>query len=179
VPLVLEPVQRPHPPLWQGVVAPAAAEAAARRGANIVCTAGNAVARGVAERYLECWHGSGDAAAPLVGVLRNIYVAETDDEAVAVARPAYQAWYDSLVSLWRQFNSVPIRFHDTLDRALAHDAAIAGSPATVRAEVERHLAETGANYFVGRFAYGTLSHEQAARSLELFARDVMPHFTKD
>jgi len=62
---------------------------------------------------------------------------------------------------------------------VANDAAIVGSPTTVRAEVERHLAATGCSYFIGRFMYGTLSHEEAMRSLDLFAREVMPHFQKD
>jgi len=174
VPVELSPVQRPHPPLWQGVVTPESAAAAARRGANIVSTAANAAVRRVVERYTEVWEGKGDM--PLIGALRNIYVAETDAEALAVARPAYKAWYDSLVSLWRQFNSAPIRFHESLDLALANDVAIVGSPATVRAEVERHLDATACTYFMGRFMYGTLSHAQAARSLDLFAREVMPHF---
>ena len=56
-----------------------------------------------------------------------------------IAAPAYKVWYDSLVSLWRQFNTVPVRFAETLERALTIDAAIVGSPATVRAEVERFL----------------------------------------
>lgn len=76
-----------------------------------------------------------------------------------------------------EFNSIPMRFAESLDRALEIDAAIVGSPATVRAEIERHLAETGCNYFVGRFVYGNLGHERARRSLDLFAREVLPHFT--
>jgi alkanesulfonate monooxygenase SsuD/methylene tetrahydromethanopterin reductase-like flavin-dependent oxidoreductase (luciferase family) len=41
VPMELAPVQRPHPPLWQGVVRPDAAADAARRGVNIVSTLGS------------------------------------------------------------------------------------------------------------------------------------------
>src|SRR5206468_4766738 len=65
---------------------------------------------------------------------------------------------------------------ETLERALTIDAAIVGSPATVRAEVERHLAATGCNYFVGRFMYGNLSYEQASRSLAFWSTEVMPRF---
>src|SRR5688572_5673904 len=95
-----------------------------------------------------------------------------------VARPAYQRWYESLTHLWRQFNTVPLRFADTLDRAIENDTAVVGSPATVRAEVERHLAATGCNYFVGRFVYGNMPADAAARSLDLFAREVIPHFSR-
>jgi hypothetical protein len=48
----------------------------------------------------------------------------------------------------------------------------------VRAEVERHVAASGCNYFVGRFDYGNLPADAARRSLDLFAREVMPHFAR-
>ena len=95
-------------------------------------------------------------------------------EAMKIAVPAYKAWYDSLVHLWRKFRSIPYHFAESLEIALAKDSAIVGSPATVRAEIERHIAESRCNYFVTRFAYGTLTHEQAARSVALFATEVMP-----
>ena len=65
-----------------------------------------------------------------------------------------------------------------LERAIEIDTAIVGSPATVRDEVERHLAASGGNYFVGRFVYGNMPFDAAMRSLDLFAREVMPHFTR-
>ena len=172
VPMELEPVQKPHPPLWQGVVRPDGAAEAARRGVNIVSTLGNAALAQVARSFYDAGGKS-----LLVGAQRHVLVADTDAEAMKLAQPAYQRWYESLTSLWRAFNSVPFRFAESLEKALANDVAIVGSPATVRAEVERHVAATGCNYFVGRFMYGNLPHEVAARSMELFAREVMPHFT--
>jgi alkanesulfonate monooxygenase SsuD/methylene tetrahydromethanopterin reductase-like flavin-dependent oxidoreductase (luciferase family) len=130
----------------------------------------------VVERYFEAWSKKPGETTPMVGIQRHVFVAETDTEATAGARSAYQTWYDSLTSLWRQFNTVPVRFAATLERALTIDAAIVGSPATVRAEVERHLAATGCNYFVGRFMYGNLTFEQARRSLALWSSEVMPKF---
>jgi alkanesulfonate monooxygenase SsuD/methylene tetrahydromethanopterin reductase-like flavin-dependent oxidoreductase (luciferase family) len=176
VPIELTPVQRPHPPLWQGVTSPEGAAGAAARGVNIVGTAPNARMKEVVDRYFEAMAVQPGGSMPMVGLQRHVFVAETDAEAVAGARAAYKAWYDSLVSLWRQFNTVPFRFAESLERALAVDAAIVGSPATVRAEVERHLATTGANYFVGRFMFGNLGFEPAARSLALFSTEVMPRF---
>jgi alkanesulfonate monooxygenase SsuD/methylene tetrahydromethanopterin reductase-like flavin-dependent oxidoreductase (luciferase family) len=113
---------------------------------------------------------------PYVGLQRSVFVADTDAEALRLARPAYQRWYESLTHLWRQFNTVPMRFAETLDRAIELDTAVVGSPATVRAEVERHLAASGCNYFVGRFVYGNMPFDAALRSLDLFAAEVMPHF---
>ena len=174
VPIELEPVQRPHPPLWQGVTSAESAAAAARRGASVVSHGPLAGVRPIAEAYLAASAGRG-----LVGCGRHIFVADTDAEALKTAAPAYKAWYDSLVSLWRTFRSIPFHFAESLEVALAKDAAIVGSPATVRAEIERHLAGSRCNYFVTRFAYGSLTHEQSLRSLSLFTSEVMPHFTQE
>ena len=178
VPIELTPVQQPHPPLWQGVVSPESAREAARRGASVAGNAPNATMKSIAEAYYEARQAAGAAVggAGLVGAQRHVYVAETDAEAMKIAAPAYKVWYDSLVSLWRKFRSVPYHFAESLELALARDAAIVGSPSTVRAEIERHVAGTGCNYFVTRFAYGSLTHEHAARSLALFASEVLPHF---
>lgn len=54
--------------------------------------------------------------------------------------------------------------------------AIAGSPDTIREYMDEYLA-TGANYFVCSFQWGNLTHDQAMRSIELFATEVMPHYT--
>jgi len=178
VPMELTPVQAPHPPLWQGVVRPDGAADAARRGVNIVSTLGSPALKPLVERYFETWSGRGGAPAPLVGAQRSVFVADTDAEALRLARPAYQRWYESLTHLWRQFNTVPMRFAETLDRAIEIDTAVVGSPATVRAEVERHLAASGCNYFVGRFVYGNMPLDAALRSLDLFATEVMPHFRR-
>jgi alkanesulfonate monooxygenase SsuD/methylene tetrahydromethanopterin reductase-like flavin-dependent oxidoreductase (luciferase family) len=175
VPMELEPVQRPHPPLWQGVVSPESAAAAARRAVNVVTNAPSTAVRSVVDAYFAAWNGT-EAARPLVGMQRHVYVADTDEEALTVARPAYKVWYDSLTSLWRQFGSAPVRFADSLDRAIANDAAIVGSPDTVRAELARHLETSACTYFVGRFVFGTLGYERASRSLALFSREIMPQF---
>jgi alkanesulfonate monooxygenase SsuD/methylene tetrahydromethanopterin reductase-like flavin-dependent oxidoreductase (luciferase family) len=174
VPMELEPVQQPHPPLWQGVVRPDGAAEAARRGVNIVSTLGTTALRAVVQSFREAAAGQ----PLLVGAQRHVLIADTDDEAMKLARPAYQRWYENLTSLWRSFNSVPLRFFDTLEKAVENDVAIVGSPATVRAEVERHVRASGCNYFVGRFMYGNLPYPVAARSQDLFAREVMPHFAR-
>ena len=53
--------------------------------------------------------------------------------------------------------------------------SVAGSPETIRRYMDEYVA-TGANYFVGAFQWGDLSHEQAMRSIELFTNEVMPHY---
>ena len=55
---------------------------------------------------------------------------------------------------------------------------IAGSPATVRAEIERQVRELGVNYLLTYLFLGTMSLAEALRSLELFRSEVMPHLAK-
>src|SRR5207247_4396537 len=130
VPMELEPVQRPHPPLWQGVTSAESATAAAKRGASVVGHGPIAGLRPIVEALLAAWDGRASGAG-LVGCGRHIHVAETDAEAMKIAAPAYRAWYDSLVSLWRKFRSVPFHFEVERHRAelapQAHQAVVPGA----------------------------------------------------
>ena len=54
---------------------------------------------------------------------------------------------------------------------------IAGSPASIRQYLDEYL-KTGANYFVCSFQWGSLTHGQAMRSLELFVEEVMPYYVE-
>jgi alkanesulfonate monooxygenase SsuD/methylene tetrahydromethanopterin reductase-like flavin-dependent oxidoreductase (luciferase family) len=62
------------------------------------------------------------------------------------------------------------------EACLADGTAISGSPETVRAEIERQVAELGVNYLLTYLFLGTMSLEEALRSLRLFATEVMPKF---
>ena len=53
-------------------------------------------------------------------------------------------------------------------------AVSAGSPATVTEIIRKQMAEAGADYFVGQFAFGDLTLEETRHSIELFAGEVMP-----
>jgi hypothetical protein len=55
---------------------------------------------------------------------------------------------------------------------------IAGSPATVRTEIERQVAELGINYLLTYLFLGDMSLPDALRSLQLFSTEVMPHLEK-
>ena len=121
---------------------------------NVVSNAPCATVKTLVEAYFEAWKDEDGGAPPLVGMQRHVVVADTDAEALSSARDAYRRWYESLTQLWRQFGTVPVSFADSLEGAIQRDAAIVGSPATVRAEVQRQLEATGANYFVGRFLFG-------------------------
>jgi alkanesulfonate monooxygenase SsuD/methylene tetrahydromethanopterin reductase-like flavin-dependent oxidoreductase (luciferase family) len=64
------------------------------------------------------------------------------------------------------------------NEAVANGTVIAGSPDTVRAEIERQIKELGINYLLTYLFLGTMSLADALRSLSLFSTEVMPHLAK-
>ena len=180
VPIELWPVQKPHPPLWYGVVVPSSAVWLAQHGINVIALADNKEVRAITDRYRAEWAARTDVAGqphPKMGVGRHVVVAETEREAHALAEPAYNDWYKNMNHLWKVHGTtVRAAYAPDYQTVRKMDTTIVGTPRQVRDEVRRHIEETGANYFVGRFCFGSLPHDAAMRSLRLFADEVMPHF---
>jgi alkanesulfonate monooxygenase SsuD/methylene tetrahydromethanopterin reductase-like flavin-dependent oxidoreductase (luciferase family) len=107
-----------------------------------------------------------------------VVVAETGDEAFEIARAAHSDFYRSITKLWHDHDDHSVDGLFAWETAMQQETMIAGSPARVREQMV-HLVETsGCNYVICSFAWGTLSHEHALRSLRLFAREVMPAFSR-
>ena len=176
VPVTLEPLQRPHPPIWYGAHAPDSAARAARRCLNIINLDPTAHIRETVASYRKTWREThGDTPLPKIGLGRFIVVGETDAEAMGLASRAYRPWYDSFIYLPRllgrtQAHPRPPEF----EALMARGQGIAGSPATVRELLTAQLAETGCNYVVGQFAFGDMTLQEALHSIGLFVREVMP-----
>jgi alkanesulfonate monooxygenase SsuD/methylene tetrahydromethanopterin reductase-like flavin-dependent oxidoreductase (luciferase family) len=183
-PIEIRPKQEPNPPFWYGASSPEGLQFAARHGMNIVTGGPNPMVQATAAVYRELREKHRDTPSdlnphlktPTVGALRHFYVADTDQQAEAVSRPAYKAFYANITKLFRDFGMVPTIFTDDIKLARAHQAAIVGSPATVRDAIAVYFEQTGCNYLVLSFAWGSLTYEQSRRSLDLFAAEVMPHF---
>ena len=224
VPMRLRPKQTPYPPLWY-MRNP---ETAALAGMNCMVVGGLDRFEANVVRYKRLWNqhqGEGALTAqgtePKMGLVTHMVVADTDEEAQAAAKPAWDAYRWNLARPRRleaerrkltQFleradsgdarqGSTPVRHlaleerHDleaTLQELSKEDrkerkeqrlnpgglgaGAVAGSPDTVRQYMDEY-SKCGANYFVCSFQWGNLSHEQACRSIELFAEEIMPAFT--
>jgi alkanesulfonate monooxygenase SsuD/methylene tetrahydromethanopterin reductase-like flavin-dependent oxidoreductase (luciferase family) len=181
VPIVMKPAQLPYPELWYGLGNPASAAWCAQHGACTITRRPPAQVRQVLELYRTEWRrlGRSEADLPLLGVNRHIVVADTEAEALDVARRSYPAWRHHMGLLWHRYD-VPFPLEAALpeDWALLqqHGDAIAGTPAMVRDYIAGEIAATGVNYYVCDFAFGTISHQEAMRSLELFVDEVMPAF---
>lgn len=178
VPIEMQPVQKPHPPLWYGANSLESADRLARQRCNTVV---GMKADGVgqfAARFRAAWKAleRREEDMPFIGLSRHIVVGDTDREAQSAAKRAFVLWYDALIHLWRAHGVglprqlIPAEFED----ALSAGYIIAGAPSTVRERMRRDNEVAGINYCLCRLAFGDLSLEESTRSVELFAREVMP-----
>jgi alkanesulfonate monooxygenase SsuD/methylene tetrahydromethanopterin reductase-like flavin-dependent oxidoreductase (luciferase family) len=178
VPMELEPLQKPHPPVWYGVHSPVSAERAARQGLNIVSLDPADKTREFTDRYRKVWREAQEKnpVAPLIGLGRFIFVAETDEEALKIGRRAYPIWHRSFNYLFHlRGGKGPVHQRPSeLDALIQVGQGIAGSPATVTKFLQEQMGQGGCNYLVGQFAFGDLWPEETARSLDLFIKHVMP-----
>jgi alkanesulfonate monooxygenase SsuD/methylene tetrahydromethanopterin reductase-like flavin-dependent oxidoreductase (luciferase family) len=95
LPMRLQPLQRPYPPLWYM----RNAETAALEGMNTVIVGTLESLATEVVRYREVWaktHGAGTPTAqgqtPKIGLVVHMVVDETDDKAIAAAQPAWEKY---------------------------------------------------------------------------------------
>ncbi len=105
--MVLRPVQRPHPPLWYGVNVPDNAEWPAANDVNILAFGPRQIVRPIFERYRATRHRLGKDGSTLYGVGKHVVVADTDAEALAIARRAYPRWRASFRWLFERHGIEP------------------------------------------------------------------------
>lgn len=186
IPLHVTAIQRPHPPIWYPTSNPESIARTAAEGMHTVfgfafVSPPLEVIREHSRVYFDALAAasdrSADAAAqgaPRFGILRHVYVADTDAEAMATARRAFERHYETFGYLWRRHGSD--RFDDVpdLDELVATYRMFVGSPATVAEQVATAVREGEVNYVAGAFAWGSMSRAETLASLGLFAEHVVP-----
>ena len=187
-PVIVRPLQQPYPPMWYPSSNAERVRWVAEHGFNTLFgftkTPLSDIANGVElyGRVLAESAGSpdrlnGHVKAPRLGATRHVFVADTDEEAIAIAKPAYNAFDRSFLTRPGKEPDGATSRRGDFDTAIEWGGIFAGSPETVRRKVQNFVDETRVNYFVGTFAYGNLSTEQVLKSIGLFAREVMPAIT--
>ena len=182
--LWIPPSQKPYPPLWYASNNIETVPWMAQHGFN-TCTvfADNAAVRAHYDLYKQVWNAdrlsdglNSHVDVPKLGLVRHIYIADTDEEARAEAKSAYRTWFHNIDYLWTKKGLVDrlsaMRDFDSLE---ARDVVIVGTPDIVRERVQRAINETGINYFCPIFAWGDLTPDQVMRCMNLFVDEVMPH----
>ena len=180
VPIVMRPLQQPHPPLWYGVSKPESCVWTAAHDVNIVMSGPPQSVATITERYRAEWGALGKAPEelPLLGASRHVVIADTEREALALAEPAYAQWRQSWLLLWEQRGLTPplISYPPSAAEAISGGYMFAGTPSVVREAMVGMVPSTGVNYLLCRVAFGGIPVEASRRTVELLAGEVMPAF---
>lgn len=178
IPMEIQPLQKPHPPLWIGGHSVDGAARAAKLGANYVTQDTAEASRPYTDSYRAAWREAWpEKKLPKLGLLRFIVVGESDAEAERIARRAYPKWHDAYDHLYRKNGLVHERGARTADFDVTFTNGIrgvCGSPQTVAKKLRAQAEIAGINYLVGQFCFGDTSEAEVGRSIDLFAAEVMP-----
>jgi alkanesulfonate monooxygenase SsuD/methylene tetrahydromethanopterin reductase-like flavin-dependent oxidoreductase (luciferase family) len=178
VPITLSPVQKPHPPLWYGVMRPETARWAAENSINIACVGKSATVRAITDSYRAHWKSGPTRMMPLLGMVRMVVIAATDAQACAVAAPAYARWFETFTFLSRNYNlPAPPNLPSSFEQAIGEGFCIAGSPATVQHELEKQVIEAAATYILCHIAFGDLSLAASLQTVSSMRAAIIPAFT--
>ena len=180
VSIEVRPKQTPYPPFWYGINSVESAERCVERDFNAITLIPNPAVNDVCRRYLAAAQAAGKTSLKM-GISRFVVVAETDAEALAIARRAYPVWHENFHYLYHAYGRSPVHGERPIEYEgmIALGLAIAGSPETVTAALRAQLAGTGANYVVSQFAFGDTTLEESLRSTALFAGKVMPALRRE
>jgi alkanesulfonate monooxygenase SsuD/methylene tetrahydromethanopterin reductase-like flavin-dependent oxidoreductase (luciferase family) len=118
--------------------------------------------------------GGAGAPTPRFGIMRNIYVGQSDRAARERVVEAMDVFYAQFTALWRRHGDDRYLQPQDFGRAIDEGRLVAGSAATVRAQLAEMLQASGCNHFAGAFAFGSLSYAEARSSLERFGTQVAP-----
>jgi alkanesulfonate monooxygenase SsuD/methylene tetrahydromethanopterin reductase-like flavin-dependent oxidoreductase (luciferase family) len=195
--VIPKPWQRPHPPLYQVCGSKDGIEATASRGwpmLNSVLTGPVSQLLASRDAYIDTLRKHDRTDAEIAALLRNwgvsrqIYVAPTDAQALAEAKDAEMWYQDSLrrfivperiedthPSLQAGFRAMEERFRKVTWEGLVAETLAFGSPDTVARHIETMRA-MGVGHVLCWMNFGGLPQDRIRRSMELFAREVMPHF---
>jgi alkanesulfonate monooxygenase SsuD/methylene tetrahydromethanopterin reductase-like flavin-dependent oxidoreductase (luciferase family) len=195
--VIPKPLQRPHPPLFQVCVSKDGIENTALRGWPML----NSLLFGPVEQlvasrdiYVDTLKKVGRSEAEVQqllsrwGVSRQIYVADTDAQALEEAR-TFEMWYqesfrrfivperieDAPPSLQPGFRAMAERLSKVTWGKLVRETLAFGAPDTVARHIET-MRQMGVGQVLCWMNFGGLPQEKIRRSMELFAREVLPRF---
>ncbi|MBI4337876.1 MAG: LLM class flavin-dependent oxidoreductase [Chloroflexi bacterium] len=175
----LRPLQRPHPPVWIA----ANSDAAVRRAAVLGCPwfvnphAALSTIRRQVELYRQACNEAGRPILDGLPMGRECCVAPTREEAFRTAAPFLGGKYETYAQ-WGQDRALPGQesFRTSFE-ALAHDRFVIGSPVDVAEGLEGCCA-LGVSHLSLRMEWPGMDPQAAVRSIQLFAREVMPRLKR-
>ncbi len=183
------PYQSPRPPMWSMAESIPSTEWHARKGIGTMC---QHLSTG---RIRENWehyrktanetHGGDHVLGEGLAVMRTIYIAPTDEEAIAIARPGIERlskWASGNIYRMRQGLVTPDELEDgdmeldAFEFNMKHGLIIVGSPETAIRHIEKLRDETNCQHIALFLNVPGLTFEQVKGCLRLFSERVMPRF---
>ncbi|MCC6008394.1 MAG: LLM class flavin-dependent oxidoreductase [Rhodobacteraceae bacterium] len=121
-----------------------------------------------------------------------IYVAETDEQAIAEARPHIENFLNKFLRMPKEMLLPPgylslksmmgvmkakssIGQKQTIEAVMEKGMFICGSPATVREKLKEYHSQIGFGHLLSLLQFGTLPAELTRKNMELYAKEVMPY----
>ena len=196
------PIQQPRPPVWMtGIGTPSSMAKAVERGFGynyFGWFGAKLTGRRIFDRFWDTVESLGHERNPYrLGFLQVVAVAESDAQAEDLYGPHVEYFFRKalgslpmermvlpgqiepagLEMLFRDpgdFGNFPKMKTITYAEALAEGSVIAGSPKTVREQLVEYVRAFRIGNLHTMMQFGSLPKERTKRSLELFARDVLP-----
>jgi alkanesulfonate monooxygenase SsuD/methylene tetrahydromethanopterin reductase-like flavin-dependent oxidoreductase (luciferase family) len=185
------PTQKPRPPFWIAALATESSFVNAGRLGHSVMAIPilHAEMRRLIQVYRDAWKEAGHPGTGRVMIAFHMFCHEDPAGAVRIAREplnnylraiaeAASDWTTGTTSKdYAGYGEMIAKLRsDNFESNVASGAAWVGTPAHVRAQIERYRDEVGAFESASlQVNFNTISYADAKRSMELFAREVMPH----
>ena len=188
------PYQQPHPPVWVGAHTAPSFDYAAKHNFHV---AQNIDVDPVIRENFEYWRKEWEAQnhvgpMPRSFLTRAVHVAETDAKAREQAEPGLlvslsagselirdsrigfgtREGYGRASELDRVFQGMATSYDFWIDNGLA----FVGNPDTVARQLEDSRKRLGYDTFCGNFHFGPMDSALVEKSIDLFAKEVMPRF---
>ncbi len=192
------PVQQPHPPIWipsQGSRETIEWASHPSRKYTYLQTFSpvDQLARFMALYYQQAEKYGYQAATQQLGWATPVYVSDSDEAARREARPHIEAFYNkflrmpvemllppgylslaSMQAVTDKIRSGPAAGGYTIEDLSAKGMIICGNPDSVAQQLETYQKQVKFGKLIAMTQFGTLPHDLTIRSMELFARKVMP-----
>ncbi|HSR75383.1 MAG TPA: LLM class flavin-dependent oxidoreductase [Xanthobacteraceae bacterium] len=192
------PVQQPHPPVWipsQGSRETIEWASHPSRRYTYLQTFSpvDQLARFMAMYQQQAQKYGYQASPQQLGWATPVYVSDSDESALREARPHIEAFYNkflrmpvemllppgylsltSMAAVTDKIRSGPAAGGYTIEDLSAKGMIICGGPDSVVRQLETYQKQVGFGKLIAMTQFGTLPHDLTVKSMELFAREVMP-----
>ncbi len=194
VTLGVKPLQKPHPPIWIHSRDADTLALLAREGVHtgyLFLVPRNEVAPRYRE-YLRLWQEAGHKQKPNIGYWVLVYVDDTDEKAVAKAKPYFEHCFTHVFGTRADGGIGYLRLAENHARRgnpggaeiarhaidveflRARNLAFVGSPKTVIEQIKSAAAEGLFNTVMAEFNIGAIEEVDLMRSIRLFGSEVLP-----